>query len=241
MRSLEHMNSKSRNLDTPRDPEGIFGSSESPKSFEEHMQDLRGVQNLKEMIDDLPQLDDEVHAAKREEEISKARDAVLDVFDKEKSGDEDEQRISSSVNRVFEAKFGLHYDDNPNVFRTNENSVYRVTGLSQIADIVNCGHVRSKQGRHKGGTTEPIVYWSKGGDKLNYVDERPIIETSAETVCDGQVGAVSLDDLTGIWVTNSETGKKENRLAEIKNIRKLRDEGTKMTVEELNQKLGHEY
>lgn len=85
------------------------------------------------------------------------------------------------------------------------------------------------------------MYWSKGGDKLNYVDECPIIETSAETVRDGQVGAVSLDDLTGIWVTNSETGKKENRLAEIKNIRKLRDEGAKMTVEELDQRLGREY
>ncbi len=107
MWSLEHMNSKSRNLDASRDPEGIFGSSESPKSFEEHMQDLRGVQNLKEMIDDLPQFDDGTYAAKREEEISKARDAVLDVFDKEKLGDEDEQRISSSVNVYLRQSLGF--------------------------------------------------------------------------------------------------------------------------------------
>lgn len=237
MRSLESMNRKGHNLDTPKDPEGTINHADAPKSFEEHMQDLEKSRDiLDSLLDDLPANDNinNDYAIEHKAEVNAARDAVLSAF--EKHG-EDDDLISSSINRVFEEKIGPRYDDNPNVFRTDENSVYRITGLSQVADIVNCGHVRSREGKHKGGGTDPIVYWSKGGSRLNYIDERPVIEASATTIRDGQIGAIALDDLSGIWITNPETGQKENRLTDIKDIRKLKSKNAKITIEELAQKL----
>jgi len=46
----------------------------------------------------------------------------------------EDNRIKTCENRVFEEKFGLHYDNNPNVMRTNSSSVYRIAGMNQIAD-----------------------------------------------------------------------------------------------------------
>ena len=88
---------------------------------------------------------------KHEQDVDDARNAVLEAFNKSENNTENDERITSCKNRVFKSEFGLRYDDNPNVFRTDENSVYRVTGIDQIADIINCGYVRSKEGKVKGG------------------------------------------------------------------------------------------
>ncbi|MBR2830883.1 hypothetical protein IKE83_00810, partial [Candidatus Saccharibacteria bacterium] len=57
--------------------------------------------------------------------------------------------------------------------------------------------------------------------KLNYIDERPILETSVDAVKDGQIGALSLDDLTAVWAFDGESGKRENKLNTIKDIKKV--------------------
>lgn len=230
-RSLESF-SRSRNMDMSKDPEGIANYADKPKSFEEHMREL------KDLLSSLPN-DENVtvvdHDEKHEQDVAKARNAVLEAFNKS-NNTEDNKRITSCKNRVFKSEFGLRYDDNPNVFRTNENSVYRITGIDQIADIINCGYVRSKEGEVKGGH-ENEVFWSAGGDKLNFIDERPILETSIDTVKDGQIGALSLDDLTAIWVFDDESGKRENKLNTIKDIKRFMGKDEQIGVEELNKKI----
>lgn len=201
-RSLESL-SRSRNMDMSKDPEDIANYADEPKTFEEHMREL------KDLLSSLPN---------------------------DENNTENDERITSCKNRVFKSEFGLRYDDNPNVFRTDENSVYRITGIDQIVDIINCGYVRSKEGKLKGGH-ENEVFWSAGGDKLNFVDERPILETSAETVKDGQNGALSLDDLTAVWIFNSENGKRENKLDVIKDIKNSMNKDEQISVEELNKKI----
>lgn len=170
-----------------------------------------------------------------EEHMREFKD-LLSSLPNDENNTENDERITSCKNRVFKTEFGLKYDDNPNVFRTNEASVYRITGMDQIADIVNCGYVRSKEGKVKGGH-ENEVFWSAGGDKLNFIDERPILETSAETVKDGQNGALSLDDLTAVWIFNSENGKRENKLDVIKDIKNSMNNDEQISVEELNKKI----
>ena len=231
-RSLESL-SRSRNMDMSKDPEGIANYADKPKTFEEHMREL------KDLLSSLPN-DENVtavdHDEKHEQDVDEARNAVLEAFNKSNNNTENDKRITSCKNRVFKSEFGLRYDDNPNVFRTDENSVYRVTGIDQIADIINCGYVRSKEGKVKGGH-ENEVFWSAGGDKLNFIDERPILETSIDTVKDGQIGALSLDDLTAIWVFDGESGKRENKLNTIKDIKRFMGKDEQISVEELNKKI----
>ena len=200
-------------------------------SFEEHMGKLggsslstgeRGAVGSKE---------------KHDEDVAEARSAVLKFFEKEGNGEGDNERITNCKNRVFETKLGPRYEGNPNVFRTNEKSVYRITGMNQITDIVNCGYVRPKEGKLKGGH-ENEVFWSVGGDKLNFIDERPILETSVEAVKDGQIGAVSLKDLTGIWVVDKGSGKRENMLESVKRVRESMGKDEKISADDLTKRMG---
>ena len=231
-RSLESL-SRSRNMDMSKDPEGIANYGNKPKTFEEHMKEL------KDLLSSLPN-DENVtavdHDEKHEQNVNEARNAVLEAFNKSNNNTENDKRITSCKNRVFKSEFGPRYDDNPNVFRTDENSVYRVTGIDQIADIINCGYVRSKERKVKGGH-ENEVFWSVGGDKLNFIDERPILETSNDTVKDGQIGALSLNDLTAVWVFDGKSGKRENKLNTIKDIKRFMGKDEQISVEELNKKI----
>ena len=235
MRSLES-SSRSRNMDMPRDAEGINSYANSPndkfKSFEEH------VRELKARIGDLPGIDNTKDATgggevskNQEELINDAREKVLASFEAADDG-----RIKNAKNRVFETTFGPSYDDNPNVFRTSEESVYRVTGIDQVVDIVNSGYVRPKEGKLKGGHGNE-VFWSKGGQKLNFVDERPIIEASIDAIQDGQIGALSLDDLSAVWIFNPDTGKRENKLNILKESRELLAKDEQISEEKLNDRL----
>jgi hypothetical protein len=104
--------------------------------------------------------------------------------------------------------------DNPISLKTYDTSVYRVTGIDQIQDIIDCGYVRPKENAARGN----IVYWAIGGDQLYYYDRRPVIEAPRELVQDGQIGAISLDDLTGIWIFDPTINRYINNLEEVKEL-----------------------
>ena len=117
---------------------------------------------------------------------------------KEWFGDwESESRNSTAVNRVFEnTGLGLG-KNNPNRFETKEDSIYRITGRSQIDDIIESGYVRPPKGKLRGGK-KGEVHWARGDNKLFYTDtERYILETKKDI--NDKVGALSIDDLTAIW------------------------------------------
>ena len=232
MRKSESL-SRSRNIDMSKNPEGSANYANKPKTFEEH------IKELKDLLSSLPTDENDTsinNDEKYEQDLNEARNAVLEAFNKNKNNTNNDERITSCKNRVFKSEFGPRYDDSPNVFRTNETSVYRITGIDQIADIINCGYVRSKEGKVKGGH-ENEVFWSAGGDKLNFIDERPILETSIDAVKDGQIGALSLNDLTAVWIFDSESGKRENKLDAIKDIKRFIGKDEQISVEELNKKI----
>ena len=127
-----------------------------------------------------------------------------------------DDRIESTRNRVFtqELAFGK---DNPISLKTKDTSVYRVTGMHQIEDIINTGYVRAKEkvkGSHK-----KELFWSRGGDKLFYWDKRPVLQASEDKVIEGQMGAIPLDDLTSIWYFSEEENKYVNIIEYIKELR----------------------
>ena len=132
----------------------------------------------------------------------------------------EDDRIETTRNRVFvqELAFGK---DSPIAMKTNDNFVYRVTGMDQVEDIIISGYARSK-GKVKGGHGHNNeLFWTRGGDKLFYYDKRPVLEAPSTKVQDGQMGAIPLEDLTAIWIFN----EKENRYVNcIEYYRYLREE-----------------
>ena len=92
--------------------------------------------------------------------------------------------------------------------KTNDNFVYRVTGMDQVEDIITSGYARSK-GKVKGGHNNEL-FWTRGGDKLFYYNKRPVLEAPYTKVKDGQMGAISLEDLTAIWIFNEKENKYVN-------------------------------
>lgn len=110
---------------------------------------------------------------------------------------ESESRNSTAVNRVFEnTGLGLGKND-PNRFETKEDSIYRITGRSQIDDIIESGYVRPPKGKLRGGRRGE-VHWARGDNKLFYTyTEGYILETKKDV--NTKVGALSIDDLTAIW------------------------------------------
>ena len=127
--------------------------------------------------------------------------------------DEYGDRIATAKNRVFETKDGPAVGkNNPIRLATKDTSVYRNTGMNQIKDILICGYIRPKEGRLKGGHVNE-VFWSRGSDKLFYFSpDNIILEVPEMTVKNGQIGALSINDLIGIWIFNSENNQFENKL-----------------------------
>lgn len=110
-----------------------------------------------------------------------------------------DNRIAKSRNRItYGQGFGIGRN-NPIALHTSPSSVYRLTGVSQIADIINCGYVRSRKGTVKGGHTME-VFWAGGGKDQFYYDKTPVLETPADKVTDGQIGALPLEELSAIWI-----------------------------------------
>ena len=131
---------------------------------------------------------------------------------------ESDDRIISAINRVFETENGISYGrDDPQAMHTKEASVYRVTGMNQIKDILACGYVRPRKGRLKGGHYNEI-FWSKGSNRLYYKPGSIILEAPSDKVKNHQIGAIPFDDLIGIWQFNNETAQYENKIDSYKKI-----------------------
>ena len=106
----------------------------------------------------------------------------------------------------------------PYSLATKSTSVYRVTGYNQLEDIVLCGYVRPKGHGPRAARVGNVVYWSSGGSKLYYYDKRPVLEALASTVKDEQIGAISIEDLVGIWTFDEEQNRYVNNLEYYKDI-----------------------
>lgn len=128
----------------------------------------------------------------------------------------EDDRIESTRNRVFvqDLAFGK---DNPISLKTKDTSVYRVTGMQQIEDIINTGYVRAKE-VVKGGHKKES-FWTRGGNKLFYYNKRPVLEAPVDKVQDGQMGAIPLEDLTSIWYFSEKENKYVNIIKYIKELR----------------------
>lgn len=128
-----------------------------------------------------------------------------------------DDRIITAKNRVFD-KDGLGLGkNNPISLHTVGTSVYRNTGYNQLEDIIESGFVRPKIGKLRGGH-ENEVFWSIGGEKTYYYDKRVVLEAPISIVYDGKVGAISINDLSAIWIFDEKQNKYINKLEQIKTL-----------------------
>ena len=144
---------------------------------------------------------------------------------------ENDKRIENAVNRLF-TKDGLGLGkSNPISLKTTNDHAYRVTGMSQIYDIIKCGYIRPKKGKVKGGHIGE-VFWSLGGDKLFYYDKRPVLEIPLDKINNGKIGAFSIDDLSAIYFFDEETLKYVDMLYHIKelHINKSNEENIEISI-----------
>lgn len=127
--------------------------------------------------------------------------------------------IKNAKNRVFTGGLGFG-KNNPVSLHTVDTSIYRVTGLNQIEDIINCGYVRPKVGKLKGGH-EGEIFWTRGSEKLFFYDGRPVIEVSENKVKNNQIGGVPLEDLKAIWMFDKESNSYKNNIEYLKKYRQI--------------------
>lgn len=126
------------------------------------------------------------------------------------------ERIINAKNRVFQTSISFG-KDNPISMSTDSNHVYRVTGSSQIDDIINSGYVRPPLSKAKGGHIGE-VFWTQGSDKLFFYDKRPVLETSTDILREnGQIGAIALDKLTAVWMYDEQQNKYANNIQAVRN------------------------
>lgn len=151
------------------------------------------------------------------------------------------ERVKDCENRVFETEGGMALGkNNPISLHTNSNFAYRITGMSQIVDIVDCGYVRTKGYGPRAARVGQVVYWSRGSECLYYYDTtRAILEASMDKVDGGKIGALSIDDLSAIWIFNKTNNQYENRLEDIKKIYQNKSEDMQITEEVLNDMLNN--
>ena len=83
--------------------------------------------------------------------------------------------------------------------KTDNQHVYRVIGASQLIDIIKSGYVKPKGDGKRSEKVGNVVYWSIGNDSLYYIDKRPVLEASIDTVKNNQIGAISINDLSAIY------------------------------------------
>ena len=129
---------------------------------------------------------------------------------------EDNERIMNCRNSVAEG-FSPG-KDNPYALHTNNYHVYRITGINQLKDIIKCGYVRPKGYGKRSERVGLVVYWSIGNDKLHYVDKRPVLEASIDKVKNNQIGAISIDDLTAIYIFDEDKQQYLNYLDYFKKL-----------------------
>lgn len=143
------------------------------------------------------------------------------------------ERVLDIRNRVFE-KSGLGLGKkNPNKFQTKEDATYRITGQSQVNDIIETGYVRPPKGKLKGGRTNE-VHWARGEENLVYTDtERFILETKGDI--NESTTAVSIDDLSAIW--QFVDGEWRNMLSEIRSKHNNNKKETSSAIDERRNKI----
>ena len=127
-----------------------------------------------------------------------------------------DDRINNAINSVGASNLALGRN-NPISLKSKEGYVYRITGMDQVEDIINCGFVRPKGYGSRRDKVGDKIYWSIGG-KVCYFDKRPVLEAPLSKVQNGQIGAIPLDDLSGIWMFNEEENQYINKIEEIKNM-----------------------
>ena len=85
----------------------------------------------------------------------------------------------------------------------NTNSAYRLTGQSQIDDMIQTGFVRPRFGKIKGGHTNE-VHWSAGNAKSGYnIKPGQYILESPRGLVDGTSNAIEVNDLSHVWTTRN--------------------------------------
>jgi len=140
-----------------------------------------------------------------------------------------DNRITTAKNRVFTSGYFSVGANNPISLKTDNKYAYRTTGLSQIEDIIECGYVRPKLGKLKGGHINE-VFWSKGNEKLFYCDKRPVLEVLIDKIYDGKIGALSIYDLSAIYIFDEDKNKyidkkdfyiKQYEIKKLKNLKSV--------------------
>ena len=127
------------------------------------------------------------------------------------------EQIQRTVDVTNSVGPDIGYDTGrPYALKTYDTSIYRITGMDQIQDIIEIGYVRPKGYGPRRERVGDKVYWSRGG-KGTYADKRPVIEVSSEKLVDGQKGAIHLRDLTAIWMWDEQTEQYINNIENIIN------------------------
>ena len=106
------------------------------------------------------------------------------------------------INRVFEGK-PLLISSNENAFKTTVGKFYRLTGQSQIDDIINNGgYVLAKRGKIKGGRFGE-THWSKAdGHTYNPNEGGYLIE--ADNIVHNQIGGIPSNSVNIYKVNNGK-------------------------------------
>ena len=126
---------------------------------------------------------------------------------------------------------------NEHSLMTSSEFIYRVTGMDQILDIIECGYVRPKGYGKRFNRVGHVVYWSQGGGKHHYDDKRPVIMAKSDKIKDGQIGCISIDELEAIWMYNEEQQVYIDKLPAIKNIHRERLKEIELAEEIENRKV----
>ncbi|MDR2336636.1 MAG: hypothetical protein LBE03_00835, partial [Candidatus Nomurabacteria bacterium] len=176
---------------------------------------------------------------------SKRRVEALDKVDNLRMTDEELMKIGDVWDLVTIDKEALERatekNGNPNRFAVgpiigdNKNlpmsadSLYRhVRNSSAIADLMNVGFVRSRReaagaedipGKGGFGTTGSGVYWNQGEEGKNEIADI-VIESDKEMASKGYV---TIDGVKGIWVTDKESGKAINLIANSRKNKEFSD------------------
>ena len=103
--------------------------------------------------------------------------------------------------------------------KTTSDFVYRVCGMDQIEDIINCGYVRPKGYGSRRERVGDKIYWSQGNNNLYYFDKRPVLQAPCEKVQNGQPGPIPLEDLCAVWLFDENTNSYTNQLDYINELR----------------------
>ena len=151
--------------------------------------------------------------------------AIEKTMDKSYSATEaiESDRIFSAKNSIVDGSTTLMQITKESALHTNPNHVYRVTGNNQLNDIINTGYVRPRGTKAKGSGALNQVYWTRGHEKVNYdlpvgLSGKVVLEVPIEKISDGQIGAISLDDLSGIWKYDKKTGKNINIIDQVRKL-----------------------